>query len=378
MLGVAALLVSPYGLKHLTLVRTDALFAALIAVGAIAGHRAWIRGGPWLLFWVIGTLSTLTKGPLGVALAASGLLAGFREKGAGGRRVKAESGGAWRGHVAGVSTLLLVCGLWMALAYRSLGEPFLDTLIGRELVGHMVSRPKGDGFPGSEFYQPTAYLVSRFAPWCVPAALGLWRVFRRPAPDEQRRRSERFVAFWFVGGMALFSLSPHQRPDLLMPILAPAAMLAGMELARWFAGGSPRRVMIVAGLIGLVGVCAAAGRERFIRGRDPEAAKTAELRELAGRIEARYGRSPLMIDIDANPVLQVFLNTMNQRVSLDEAAEILTALADPSAFAATTRPGALIEALRTRGAAALVIDETRRAGPQRVSIVGMAPAMPER
>ncbi len=372
-LGAVALLVSPYGLKHLTLVRTDALFAAMVSLGAIGGYRAWNGGRSWLPFWIACTAATLTKGPVGVVLAASGLLVMIWEKPEGGER------GAARGmlgrHGMGVALLLGVSGVWLALGYRELGRPFIDTLIGRELVGHMLSRPKGDGFPGSEFYQPMAYFVSRFAPWSVATLLGLWRVYRRPSVDVEERRGERFVALWFVGGLVLFSLSPHQRPDLLLPILAPASMLAGGEMARWLGVWRSRRLALVAVGIGLIGVAVGVGRERYIRGADAEVGKTAELRRLAGRIEARFGRVPGIVDIDANPVLQVFLNTMSVRVTVDQGAEILAALADPMAFAATTEPEALIEALEVRGVSGRVVDGVSKGKGPRVTIVVAGPEL---
>src|SRR5690606_24282753 len=79
-----AVVMAPLMSKHVALVRSDGLCALLMLVGACAGLRAWERPDGdwrgWTLFWSAGALATLTKGPLALVLAASGLLAVWWER----------------------------------------------------------------------------------------------------------------------------------------------------------------------------------------------------------------------------------------------------------------------------------------------------------
>ncbi|MCZ7655191.1 MAG: glycosyltransferase family 39 protein [Rhodocyclaceae bacterium] len=61
-----AVVLAPMMSKQVALVRTDALFALAVALGALAAHRAWERGGGWLPFWLGAAAATLIKGPLGL------------------------------------------------------------------------------------------------------------------------------------------------------------------------------------------------------------------------------------------------------------------------------------------------------------------------
>src|SRR5262249_57202466 len=51
----------------------DGLFSLTVAGAALAAFRAWMRGGGWTPFWLAAAAATLTKGPLGLLLAAFGL-----------------------------------------------------------------------------------------------------------------------------------------------------------------------------------------------------------------------------------------------------------------------------------------------------------------
>ena len=54
-----AVVLAPMMSKHIALVRTDALFALVVALGAFAAQRAWERGGGWAPFWFWAALATL-------------------------------------------------------------------------------------------------------------------------------------------------------------------------------------------------------------------------------------------------------------------------------------------------------------------------------
>src|SRR5262245_21443873 len=68
------------GFKAIGLARTDGVFTFTVALTAFLAFRSWMTGGGWTWFWLAATLSTLTKGPLGLVFAACGLLASGWER----------------------------------------------------------------------------------------------------------------------------------------------------------------------------------------------------------------------------------------------------------------------------------------------------------
>jgi len=64
-----AVVLAPMMSKQVALVRTDALFALAVALGALAAHRAWERGGGWLPFWLANLIERMWL-VLGILLAA--------------------------------------------------------------------------------------------------------------------------------------------------------------------------------------------------------------------------------------------------------------------------------------------------------------------
>lgn len=220
-----AVVLAPMMSKHIALVRTDALFALVVAFGAFAAHRAWERGGGWAPFWAAAALATLIKGPLGLVLAAMGLLAWFWE-----RRSDPATPPLSGSHWAGIGFFLLLTLGWLVPALLSAGQPLVDKLFFQELVGQATGVGKG-GFPGRNLPKPTLYFVLRFLPFSLFALYGLWRIVRHPAAVIAARRFERFLFCWIVGGILLFSLASHHRGDLLLPLWPAAALLAGREMA---------------------------------------------------------------------------------------------------------------------------------------------------
>lgn len=220
-----ALVLAPMMSKHIALVRTDALFALVVALGAFAAHRAWARGGGWTPFWFWAALATLIKGPLGLVLAAMGLLAWAWE-----RRCDPAASPLKGSHWAGIGLFLLLTLGWLVPAILSAGQPLVDKLFFQELVGQATGMGKG-GYPGQQLPKPTLYFILRFLPFSLFALYGLWRVARHPAAETAARRFERFLFCWIIGGIVLFSLASHHRGDLLLPLWPAAVLLAGREMA---------------------------------------------------------------------------------------------------------------------------------------------------
>ncbi|MBK9140261.1 MAG: glycosyltransferase family 39 protein [Verrucomicrobia bacterium] len=319
------------GFKAFGLARTDAVFMFTVTATALLGWRAWSRGRGWMGFWLMAGLATLTKGPLGLVLGASGLLAAAWEKRSGHSQPLRGS------HWPGILTYLALTAGWFGLAYGTLGQPLIDKMLGRELVGHIAS--KRSGFPGSLFWQPPLYYLGRAAPWSVFAFWGLWRVLRQPAVRPEERRFERFLFCWFVVGIAIFGLSTHQRADLLWPLLPAASLLAGRELARWTRRWQPpavRRATLAVTALILAGFAyhyfGPAARKNLI----PE---TVAVRNLAREVIAAGGREFPLTHVDSPYAFQYYLNTLRPLVTAERAAALLRG-SEP-VFVAVTDPGIL-------------------------------------
>jgi 4-amino-4-deoxy-L-arabinose transferase-like glycosyltransferase len=316
-LGALSLLFCSYGYKHVVLARNDALFAFTVTLAALAAFRAWTRGRGWTWFWVAAAAATLTKGPLGVLLAAGGMLAVLWERRSG--TPCPVRGRWWPGAVLWV----LLVGGWFGLAYLNAGEDLLRKQLGRELAGHLTGASAGGKWPGSDPFHSLLYFLSRYAPWSLAAAAGFWRVWRHPAPEARERRFERFLFSWFVCGLAVFTLAPHKRPDLLLPIIPAAAMLAGRELARWLARFRPATVWRGAAGFGAVTLAVLALARPQGRDTAGEVVTTRAMQEIAQRHStAGLGDLPLTF-VEHTLTVQFYLNRHQLVVSPAHAARLL-------------------------------------------------------
>jgi hypothetical protein len=223
-------------------------------------------------------------------------------------------------HFIGITIFAIMAGGWFLLAYRECGQALIDKMIGRELVGH-VARADKTTFPGRYFYQPILYYLGRGAPWSIAAFYALWRVYKAPSPDAGQRRFERFLFCWFGVGLVIFSVSPHQRGDLLWPIMPAAALLAGRQIESWTRTTGPR----LRYALGTVVICMSGGFIIYYSQIQPRLAtsrETAQMMTLASRIQAKGGEFPLTY-VDAPMGLQIALNTWHSKVSFEGAAELL-------------------------------------------------------
>jgi 4-amino-4-deoxy-L-arabinose transferase-like glycosyltransferase len=224
------------GPKMVAYVRTDGLFAATVALTAYAWWRAWEHGGSWWWAWLAAVLSTLVKGPLGLVLGSLGLLAIAWERHSAaaqrsGTAPAGFSGMSWRA-LAGLPVYLLLVGAWFLWAWADWGQPLIDRMINQELVGHAISSHDATGGIGSAPWKAPLYFLGRTVPWGFVTIMALVRVFRHADPLPERRRAERFLSCWFLGGLLIFALASHQRGDLIWPIVLPGAILAAPELIR--------------------------------------------------------------------------------------------------------------------------------------------------
>jgi 4-amino-4-deoxy-L-arabinose transferase-like glycosyltransferase len=304
------------GLKEFGLARTDGVFALTVTAAALLGFRAWTEGKGWTWFWVMAAVATLAKGPLGLVLAGGGFIAAFWDR-------KSGEPLPFKGNqLLGIGLFVLIAVGWFMLAYHSAGKPFIDKIIGKELIGHAVNDSKYH-IPGTLFYQPPFYYLTRGAPWSFFGIYGLWRVWRAPGSETPVRRFERFLFCWFLFGLILFSLVSHQRGDLLWPIMPAVALLAGRELDRL----SRRAVRVFDVAIAAVVVLMIGGFVYYYFGPHAQSVKevrqTVALKHVAAEIK-RYGGSEFpLTHVDSPMGLQVYLNTWRLRVSAERAAALL-------------------------------------------------------
>lgn len=338
LLGALAYLLSPVGDKMVVTARYDGLLALPVMLGALAAFRAWNSGKGWTWFWVLAAVATMVKGPLGLLLAAGGLLAVFWERRSGERLPLRGS------HWLGLALYLLIPGGWFVWAYREMGQPLIDTMLGKELIGAVVEDGSGRA-PGGGFFNPPWNVFANFLPWSLFTAIGLWRVCRRPSPEARVRRFERFLACWFFFGLLPFCIAAHQNARLIYPLIPVAALLAGRELSCWFSGWKAVTVMRTAFATSLIALSflvvyhhGLSRRSRFVR-------ETLALKAIAGTIREKVGEQFPLTHMDDPYEIQFWLNTLRPSVSPAVAAGLLRGPA--AAFIMVTDFPALQEALGT-------------------------------
>jgi hypothetical protein len=317
LLAGLSLVLSQYGFKHVVLARNDALFAGAVSLAALAAWRAWTRGRGWTAFWLAAAAATLAKGPLGLLLAAGGLLAAAWERGS------ARCPVCWKRLLPGAGLWLALVGGWFFLAWLEAGDDLIHKQLGRELAGHLTGAEAGGKAPFSEPWLPLLYFLSRYAPWSLAAGAGLWRVWRRPAEDVTERRFERFLFCWFAVGLVVFSVAPHKRPDLLLPVIPAAALLAGRELAGWLRRWPAARVEQAAALGSAVVLAGLALGQPQGRATATEVLNTRAQRELAAWWEETGPAAVPLTFVEHTLTAQFYLNRHQAVVTPEQAARLL-------------------------------------------------------
>ena len=314
--GALIFILSPISARLCVMARTDSLFTLTIALTALAAFRSWETSRGWIWFWLAAAAATLTKGPLGVVIGAMGLLAAFWER-RGGTPLPLRGS-----QTAGALAFVLIAFGWFGLACLEMGRPVFDKMILSELVYHGV-RGNHDRSFEFNYFNSIAYFFHRFAPWSLITCIGLWRVFRRPAADASERRFERFLTCWILGPLIIFSIAPHQRGDLVYPIVPPAALLAAREIAYWLRPVSERRILAFSTAFTAIifGVFMVYYWE--VRPAEPLSQRTEGMRQLAEEIRGKMGNNEPLLHVDDPYALQFFLNTMKIIVTPEEAARQL-------------------------------------------------------
>jgi 4-amino-4-deoxy-L-arabinose transferase-like glycosyltransferase len=313
--AAVAFVLSPAGYTQLAVARYDGVLALMVILAALAAFRAWMSGSGWTWFWLAAAMGTLAKGPLALLLGTAGLLAAFWERRTG-------TPVPFRGqHYVGVLVFLLITGGWFALAYRELGQPLIDKMIGRELVGHAVGSDDESSPLG--LLKPPVDFVLTFAPWSLLALNSFWRVWKRPDADARIRRFERFLVCGFLAGLLVFCLAGHQMGRLIVPLIPFAALLAGRELSDITFPWSNRRIFKTAIVLIALFMIGGFVEAHIMPRRSPRVQETLSARQASRLIAERLGANAPLTHVDSPFAVQFYLNSVRPSVSFERAAELL-------------------------------------------------------
>lgn len=212
-------LAEPDMLLCATVTAAFAVFARAIVPGPDGAAPARSRWLPKVFFVIVG-LSFMTKGPVGPALIAVGcglyaLLTRDRR--------------AWLFLLDPLGWLLMLAvGLpWYVAGYRR--DPFGFTNF---LYINIVLRFRGGLTAPEETKGPFFYLYYvpiLLLPWTHYVALG-W--VSGPREGERPRALGRFLACWFVAGLALLSMASWKNKHYAIPVLPPLTVFAAYGLDR--------------------------------------------------------------------------------------------------------------------------------------------------
>lgn len=309
-------LLSHVAFSQMATCRYDGLFSFFVALAALSAYRAWAQGSSWTWFWIASAGATMTKGPLGLILAAAGLLAAIWERKLPDRKFFKGS------HIPGIAIFLVITGGWFALAYRQVGFALIHKMIYQELFTHAIGKEK-EKLSGIDFYKPFLWFISEFAPWSFLTILGIWRAWKKPAADSGDRRFERFLVCWFVVGLVLFSLGGHQRTRLIYPLMPAAALLAGLQLQRLTESFSPARLRKCTVIVTVASLFVAGLFFHFISTKSKGFRETAAMREFASVLDEKVGNKFPFSHADSPFALPYFLGELHQFATYPVAADLL-------------------------------------------------------
>lgn len=205
------------------IVTTDTLLALFTTLGAWGlVELRWGRVRPALArlaLWGGFGAAFLTKGLPGLLPAAGLLIA------AAATREAAPDRGRRPYSLKACALFLLLAFGWYGLEiWRQPG--LLDYLLGKEVAGRIGSAEfdRNAGLAGwFKAYGPV--LLAGLLPWW-PLAVLRSRRGQRPAGCEAAPGADRFLAIWLLVPLAVFSLAQSRLPLYLLPLAAPAALLA--------------------------------------------------------------------------------------------------------------------------------------------------------
>lgn len=234
--------------------RMDLLFAAYILMAQTALYRATqgaqLQRGPMLWAGLFMGLAALTKGPLGVALPLAGF-ALFLLRQRRGRLL-----------VSGRAGLALAVVLTIALAYlagvlATEGPGFIRA-VAVEQIWQRAVQPVDQVAP---VYAYVPMLAAALLPWSFVLAWAIWRGLRRLglaglwAPSTGPDLAQPYLWSSVLGGLTVISALDYKIAFLLVPLLAPLALILSHEIG---SAPPPQRRRLFTTIAGFVAVAAVA------------------------------------------------------------------------------------------------------------------------
>lgn len=325
-LGVAcgaAWLCSNSGLKHTYFLRPDIVMIAFLAGAFLCGVRA--NGAEslsnpgsrrrWLIgLWVCAGLAALAKGPLALAvplfLIIDALLrpaqAGAMEESAPPPRTGIWNRLASNGWWWGVPLMLAIPAAWVAAAWQVDPEHMRRGIFGAEL-GERFDRTTVGFDPLNAlagFWRPFAFMVERFAPWSILAAVGLIAVARLVG-RRVGRHAMRPAISWTAAVLLINFADAGRTGSAIAPAYPAVAVLAVYGLARLAAGRTGQRArfaVMTAAVLALVAGVATGAREAFFS-RGAQTGLGDRLKDFARDAERTAGRdSVVFVGTGHNPI----------------------------------------------------------------------------
>jgi len=309
--GIAGLsmIMAPMLWGQVGLVRSDAVFSLAIAAGAFPAFHGWEKGRGWTLFWILGAIATLTKGPLGLLLSAGGLLAWFWENRTHGPALRP------RGRqLPGITLFFMICLGWIIPALWFHGQALIDKNTFHELLGHLGADadPQDLSNNRTHLLEPALSLLTNFAPFSLLAVHGIYQTFKSPATDGTERRLERFLTCWILLGLLIFSIASHHPEDLLLPLWPAGALLAGREGSRLVNKLGSMKSVCLAATASILLLCLAWGRYHPLPGRPLKSVAYSESVRDAAEAFRKTGLDPFVIQyLEVPTTFQFYLGTAN-------------------------------------------------------------------
>ncbi len=186
----------------------------------------------YALFYLWCGVSTLGKGPGGVAIPGAIALLHFI------------SSGRWRELLRirlslGVSVFLLIGMPWYVAIYGRLGNEFIDRFVRHDLINRVTIGVHGDTGSLRYFLWQLGYAMF---PWSglVPVALFGWRFVVPSTATQAQRDVARLGLLWFLLSFALFSAMTTKFHHYIFPAVPGAAVMVGLLVDRLMGDASAR------------------------------------------------------------------------------------------------------------------------------------------
>ncbi len=218
-----------------------------------------LRGLYFALFYVWCAVSTMGKGPAGLAIPGAVALLHFAASGRW-RELKEIRLGA------GILLFLVVGMPWYVAITGRLGNEFIQRFIVHDIINRTVLGVHGDTGSVRYFVWQLGYAMF---PWSglVPAALVAGRSVLGTSSTQGQRDVARIGLLWFAVSFVLFSAMITKFHHYIFPALPGAAVLVGLLLERFLASnrdadGSPPDVWgarIAGVVLSVLGVARMAG-----------------------------------------------------------------------------------------------------------------------